>query len=200
MWGEKLHNRIGIKITMDKPVNINRAKTALKHCSFVGLARGGDRFYVQNNDISCPLARYNLGLEKPDDRFMQELAGTLVGWGDARTEEIGIKYLQSRTNLPYARKYIIYFPMPDNEFKPDVVVEVLNPDEVMLKVRELTARTGESIAGHMSGVGAMCGECTAYPMLTGKPNVSVGCTGSRPGAMLEHDELFLALPSSCNSG
>lgn len=191
-----MQNRIGIKITKDKPVNLDHAKEALKHCSFVGLARTGERFYAQNNDISCPLARYNLGLEEPDDKFMHELARTLVGWGDANTEDIGLNYLQSRWRLPYAKKYILYFPVPDNEYEPDVIIEISNPHELMLRVRELTSLTGDSILGFMSGIGAMCGECTAYPIITGKPNVSIGCTGSRPGAELKHDELFLALPTS----
>ncbi len=191
-----LHNRIGIKITKDKPSNLNRAQGASKHCSFVGLARTGERFYAENKDISCPLARYNLGLEEPNDKFMHELAGTLVGWGDANTKELGLKYLHSRQKLSYAKKYILYFPVPDNESEPDVIIEISNPHKVMLRVRELTSITGDSIKCFMSGVGAMCGECTAYPILTGKPNISVGCTGSRPGAELKHDELFFAIPAS----
>ena len=192
-------NKIGIKITKDKPVDLNRTKGALKHCSAVGLARTGERFYVQNNDISCPLARYNLGLEEPDNKFMHELAKILVGWGDAKSEDIGLKYLQSRPKLPYAKKYILYFPVTNQDYEPDVIIEISNPHELMLKVRELTAETGDSIGGYMSGVGAMCGECTAYPILEGKPNVSVGCTGSRPGAELKPDELFFAVPKIRNS-
>ncbi len=189
-------NTIGIKITKDRPVNLNLTKIALKHCSAVGLARTGERFYAQNNDISCPLARYNLGLQKPDNKFMHELARILVGWDDANTQEIGLKYLHSRPKLPFEKKYILYFPVPDNDYEPDVIIEISTPHDLMLRVRELTAITGASIEGYMSGVGAMCGECTAYPILTGKPNVSVGCTGSRPGAELKANELFLAIPAS----
>ena len=194
-----LKNKIGIKITKALPANLTRAKSPLKHCSAVGLARTGERFYAQNNDISCPLARYNLGLEEPNDKFIHELARILIGWGDANSEEIGLKYLQSRPKLQFEKKYIIYFPLPDNELEPDVIIEVSKPHELMLEIRDLTASTGESINGFMSGVGAMCGECTAYPMLTGKPNVSVGCTGSRPAAELKHDELFFAVPKILNS-
>jgi uncharacterized protein (DUF169 family) len=194
-----LLNKIGIKITKEKPVNLPRANKPLKHCSAVGLARTGERFYIQTNDISCPLARYNLGLQEPDNKFMHELARTLVGWGDAKSEDIGLKYLQTLPKLTYAKKYILYFPVPDNEYEPDVIIEISTPHDLMLRVRELTAITGASIEGYMSGVGAMCGECTAYPILTGKPNVSVGCTGSRPGAELKANELFLAIPEIRNS-
>ena len=142
-----MKSRIGIRITVHRPAKLNRAKRPMKHCAFVGLARGGERFYAQNNDISCPLARYNPGLGEPDDIFMHELARTLVDWDDA------------------------------------------------LKIGNFTSLTGESIEGPISGVGAMCGECTAYPIHTGKPNVSLGCTGSRPAVKLKHDELFFALPN-----
>lgn len=187
---------IGIKITNDKPADLQRIKVPDTHCSFVGQARAGKRFYAQNDDISCPLARYNLGLEEPDDGFVQELARTLVGWNDADNPDIGSRYLRTRPKLPFEKKYILYFPVPDNDHVPDVKIEVTHPDELMLKIRDLTSQTGDSLGSYMSGVGAMCGECTAIPILTGKPNISMGCTGSRPGAGLKHDELFFAMPAS----
>jgi len=102
--------------------------------------------------------------------------------------------LDSRRRLPYERKYILYFPVPDDEYEPDVIIEISTPSEIMAKVGEITYITGESTSGLSSGVGAMCGECTAFPILTGKPNVSLGCTGSRPRVKLRHDDMFLALP------
>lgn len=186
-------NKIGIKVVKNRPTILKRTKEAMEHCALVGVARNGNRFYAQNEDISCPLARYNLGLEEPNDENLRALAKTLVGWDDAKTEEIGLKYLKSRKIFPYERKYILYFPMPDDDYEPDVVIEILKPDEIMEKVREMTYLTGESVNCSSSGVGAMCGECTAFPILTGKPNVSLGCTGSRPRAKLRPDEMFLAL-------
>ena len=189
-----MYKKIGIKIVKKRPDGLNRTKNALEHCSFVGKARDGDRFYAQNEDISCPLARYNLGLEEPSKKNLRALAKTLVGWGDAKTEDLGLKYLDSRRIFPYERKCILYFPFPDDEYEPDVIIEISTPSEIMAKVREITYITGESTSGLSSGVGAMCGECTAFPILTGKPNVSLGCTGSRPRVKLRHDEMFLALP------
>jgi len=187
-------NKIGIKIVKDKPENLKRTKQAMEHCALAGLARDKKAFYAQNEDISCPLARYNLGLAEYNDEDLRALARILVGWDDAKTEEIGIKYLKSRQVLPFERKYILYFPMPNNEYEPDVVIEILTPDELMEKVREITYFSGEIGGFFSSGVGAMCGECTAYPILTGKPNLSVGCSGSRPRVKLKTDEMFLALP------
>lgn len=52
------------------------------------------------------------------------------------------------------------------------------------------------INASLSGIGVACGECTAYPLVTGKVNVSVGCNGSRPGVGLKQGELFLAFPAN----
>ena len=190
----RMANKIGIKIRDTKPNNMDRVKGRCEHCSFVGLARSGQRFYAQNEDISCSLARYNLGLDDPTEATMRTLARTLVGWADAETEEIGLKYLRGRLKLPYGEKYILYFPMPDRDYEPDVVVLIGPPSKLMAKVRETTYRTGVPADGFSSGVGAMCGECTAYPILTGKTNISLGCTGSRPRTKLKPDEMFLAIP------
>lgn len=187
-------NKIGIKIVKDNPEKIKRTKESMEHCAFVGLARDGKAFYAQKEDISCPLASYNLGLEEPNDENLRALAKTLVGWDDAKNEDVGLKYLKSRQVLPLEMKYILYFPMPNDEYEPDVVIEILTPDEIMARVREMTYFSGEIGRFFSSGVGAMCGECTAYPVLTGKPNLSVGCSGSRPRTKLKPDEMFLALP------
>jgi len=79
-------------------------------------------------------------------------------------------------------------------FRPDVVVLIGTAEEVFEMVLKNTQITGERITSSMSGVGAMCGECTVLPLVTGKPNVSVGCGGSRRGVALGEGELFLAMP------
>ena len=59
-----------------------------------------------------------------------------------------------------------------------------------------TRLTGQRTQGIASGVGGMCGECTAIPLMTGRANISLGCGGSRPNARLNPDQLLLALPIS----
>jgi uncharacterized protein (DUF169 family) len=160
----------------------------------VGYAREGRAFYAQNEDISCPLARFNLGLDQVTPERLGELAKTLVGWSDAKNEEIALRYLKSATTLGISKKYICYFPMENSRMAPDVVVKIGSPEEFMPLLRTITRLTGRRTQGVASGVGAMCGECTAIPMVTGKPSISLGCGGSRPHARLAPDQLLLALP------
>lgn len=63
-------------------------------------------------------------------------------------------------------------------------------------VQKFSSLTGYRINASLSGIGAACGECTVYPLITGKENVSLGCYGSRPGVNLKEDELLLAFQGS----
>jgi uncharacterized protein (DUF169 family) len=189
-----MENIVGVKFTNEKPENIMRTENVAEYCTFIGIARTGVKFYAENEDISCPLARYNLGLQEFDDNLKNGLIRSLIGWGDAKNEEIGEKYIGSRITLPIEKKYIIYFPYPDPEIIPDVIIQFIIPGPLMDKVRRHTYLTGEPINCSASGVGSLCGECSAIPIKTGKINMSLGCSGTRQRANLNDNELILAVP------
>jgi len=184
-------NLIGISFHQTAPTAVRQLTTNDKHCRFIGRARENEPFYVPAENISCPLAKFHLGIEKPD---LKSLAHTLVGWADAVEEETGLKFLNSayRMNQPY--KYIAYFNYPEASLKPDVIIRICNPEEIQQIVQRYSSLTGQKVDSPISGIGAACGECTAYVLMTGLPVVSVGCNGSRPGINLRDDELLLAAP------
>ena len=184
-------NRIGIASVKESPSGIERVKFPDKHCHFVGQAREGAILYARSEDISCPLARFYLGFEKN----LKELSRTLVSWDDVLNEKVALSYLQEGLSLKKGEKYIVYFPYPNKNLKADVVIIIDNPQEIMALVQRFSRTTGKRIKASLSGIGAMCGECTAYPLITGQANVSLGCYGSRPGVNLRKEELFLALPA-----
>ena len=204
-------NRIGIAIVKKEPVGIERVKSPDKHCHFVGQAREGAILYARNEDISCPLARFYLGLEKKNLKdlsrtLVKELSQTLVNWDDAIDEKVALSYLNSGHCLKEGEKYIVYFPYPiprldakrltgQENLKADIIIIIDNPQEIMALVQKFSRTTGKRIKASISGIGAICGECTAYPLITGQANVSLGCYGSRPGVNLSKEELFLSIPT-----
>ena len=190
-----LKNEIGIKITTNKPDEINRVKINRSYCAFVGEARKDKIFYTSNQDIDCPLARFNLGLEKFNEKKLNNLASTLVAWNDAENREKAHQYLKKSNTLDYNEKYILYIPLnqaPDIE--PDIVMKIGTPQEFMPIIREITKLKGDWTESFISGVGGMCGEATAIPLKKGKVNISLGCSGSRPHGKLNKGELIMALP------
>lgn len=189
-----LLNKIGIRITEKEPQHLSRKKDSRRYCSYVGEARKNNSFYITNKDISCPLARYNLGLEKYNQEKIYDLAETLVNWNDADSKKKAFNYLKSTSTLDYSEKYISIFSINEINHKPDLVILFGNPNKFMPLVREITKLKGEWTKALMSGIGGMCAECTAAPMVTGEPNLSLGCGGSRAHALLNEDQLLVSLP------
>jgi len=96
-------------------------------CSWAEVARAGRDIYITRENISCPLARYNLGYKD----YSTQLASTLVSWGDADDETAAEKYLKSAHRLQGPR--VIY--LSRNTEKADVVVCFGTPDEMMINVK-----------------------------------------------------------------
>ena len=184
---------VGISFRDEVPVGIPMAKFQSQHCHFIGKAREGDIFYAQKEDISCPLARFYLGIGNTD---LRSLSRILVGWDDSIDEEIALEYLRSARNLKAGKNYIVYFPYPQENLKPDVIIKIGTSNEIMAIIQRFSSLTGRRVDASLSGIGAACGECTAYPLITERENVSLGCYGSRPGIGLKEGELLLAFPAS----
>jgi len=182
-------NLIGISFHQAAPTAVRQLTAKDKHCHFIGRARQGEPFYIPAENISCPLARFHLGIERPD---LKSLAETLVSWTDAVDQDTGLKFLKSAYRMNQLYDYITYFSYPENGLKPDVIIRICNPEEIQRIVQRYSSLTGERVDSPISGIGAACGECTAYVLMTGLPTVSVGCNGSRPDINLREDELLLA--------
>lgn len=187
-----LRNIVGLSLTVEEPVGISCLEKSDKHCHFIRRAREGDSFYIRRGAISCPLARFYLGIESD----VKSLARTLVGWNDGQDEDTALRYLKSAPHLDNCPGYIVYFPYPHESLKPDVIIKIGRPSDIMSLVQRFSSLTGERVKSLISGIGAACGECTAYPIVTGRETISLGCYGSRPGMDLGDAELLLAFSSS----
>jgi len=186
--------KIGIALLDQIPQGIERVASPGRHCTFIGRARKGEIFWACVEDFTCPLARYNLGIDPLDESTVEKLAATLIGWGDVRDLETAHRFIAGLSPLPVSRRTFIYAPLDRMPVPPDLVLLILNPEEVFRHVLSITASTGERSDGLVGGIGALCGECTALPLQTKKAAISVGCDGSRREAFLSSKEMFLAIP------
>ncbi|MBS3762154.1 MAG: DUF169 domain-containing protein [Planctomycetes bacterium] len=185
----KLLNLTGVAFCEDAPPELEELKTSDKYCRFIGRARKGASFCVKGTNISCPLARFHLGIDDPD---LADLARTLVGWSDAVDVETGITFLENATRLDRSFSHICFLAGNEAGVEPDLLIKVCSADEAQGIVQRYSAKTGKRMLSPISGIGAACGECTGYVLAQTKPVVSLGCNGSRPGVGLQQGELLLA--------
>jgi uncharacterized protein (DUF169 family) len=185
---------IGIAVLDHLPLGVAHAETPSRHCTFVGLARQGRTLWASGDDVTCPLARLVLGLDPADAATVDAVAARLVEWGSAKDFEVARRFLASAATLPFGERVFVYAPLEASPFPPDVIVRFVRPDEAAMRLRALAAATAAGAEGRSAGTGAMCGECTAFPLLTGRAALSPGCPGSRREVFAAPEELFLALP------
>lgn len=187
-------NRIGVAVLREKPWRVNELEDRLTHCMMVDKALHGGVFYASAPNYACSMARFHLGLQNRNQKFRDMVADQVVGIGHAKDRETALKYLKDSPVLLYEEKYLVYFPLNKKPVEPDVVICIGRPKEVMELIHRITADTGERLEVKVSGVSALCSEATAIPLLTGKPNLSLGCCGSRASGKMRDNEMVIGLP------
>lgn len=187
-------DRIGVAILSEKPEGLRRLKRRATHCNMIARAREGKAFYAGSINYSCGFAIYTLGLRRDAPAFRRSLTKDLTGINNALKVEIAGKILASTLRLPEEEKFIAFFPLEAMPVEPDVVIIIGSPAEIMDLVWNIAGQTGERLEASIGAIGAMCGELTAHTIVTGKPNLSVGCCGSRRFGRLRDDEIMLSLP------
>lgn len=185
-------NLIGVAFSDAVPAGLQELQITDKYCRLIGRARKGRSFCAAYERISCPLARFHLGIETPD---VHDLARTLVGWSDAVDERTGVVFLENAPRLDGDFSHISFLPFPDPEIPPNLLIRICSAGEMQRIVQMYAARTGLRTDSPISGIGAACGECTAHVLTNDVPAVSLGCNGSRPAIGLESGELLLAAPA-----
>ena len=90
---------------------------------------------------------------------------------------------------------ILYAPLEKTPFIPHVILMVA-PPRVMLKLAQATLyRLGGRIKSEFSGIQSVCADVTAQTYLSGRPNYSLGCDGSRKYSGIQDDEMVAGFPA-----
>jgi uncharacterized protein (DUF169 family) len=159
-------------------------------CSFWQLAASGRSFYtVAADHYNCPIGSYTHNVPLPEDRqseLMQTL-GMMAGAGYLRMEEI-----PSVFRLSASPTAIVYAPLGELPFEPDVVLVSGLPGRLMLLV-ESAIRAGVYAALPLLARPT----CMALPAAMQKGVViSAGCIGNRVYTGVGEEDLYAAIPGS----
>ena len=185
---------VGISVVDAVPMGVAPAPAPASHCAFVGMARRGARIAATSDDISCRIARFVLGCASRESgaeaaarsfvesKLMPDLASAL-------RFVAGFPVLEPRPRV------FVYFPLDRAPLVPDLVVRFLRPEEAMQCLRRVATASGERADVRTAGAAAVCADCTAGPLCTGRAAFSPGCPGSRRETPLAPDETLVSLPA-----
>lgn len=180
---------VAISLRESIPTEVPKfAGTVPSGCTFWRLADEGRAFYtVPSDHYNCPIGSYTHNIPLPAERE-HELGQTLALMGEigyVRMEEVpGIPRLAV---TPVA---IVYAPLGETPFDPDVVVFAGPPGRVML-LQEAAMRAGVAAQLHTLGRPT----CMAVPAAPSLGMVaSTGCIGNRVYTGLDEADLYAVVP------
>lgn len=188
---------VAVKLAKDPsgiPEGISEIKDQVRHCQMVNLARKeGAIFYATAQKHQCAGGAWALGLREitqslKTGEFYFKL-GKFSSWAACKRTIDMIPHLASGET--YAT---VYAPLEKAPFSPHVVL-VVAPPRAMLKLAQSSLfRLGGRINSTMAGIQSVCADSTAQTYLTGRPNFSLGCDGSRKFSGIADSEMVMGLP------
>ncbi len=185
-----LHRRpVAVAFRQNPPAGVEKFQgTQPSGCSFWRIAAEGRTFYtVPSDHYNCPVGSYTHKIALPPERApeLEQVLGLMAGAGYIKMEDIPGVF-----RLPQTPPVVMYAPLGDSPFDPDVVLFSGRPASVML-LEEAAMRAG--VAAQLPMFGRPT--CMAIPAAMSQGTVaSSGCIGNRTYTGLGEDELYVVVP------
>ena len=189
---------VAIKFAASKeeiPAGMQELDKTIRHCSMVNLARSeGKIFYATSGKHECNGGAWSLGLREitptlKSGEFYFKLGKFDSAAACKRTID-KVPHLGSGDTFA-----TLYAPLEKTPFTPHVVMIVTTPRNMLKLAQSSLFRLGGRIFSEFSGIQSVCSDATAQTYLTGRPNFSLGCDGSRKFSGIADDELVMGLPA-----
>ena len=189
---------VAIKFAASKeeiPAGMQELDKTIRHCSMVNLARSeGKIFYATSGKHECNGGAWSLGLREitptlKSGEFYFKLGKFDSAAACKRTID-KVPHLGSGDTFA-----TLYAPLEKTPFTPHVVMIVTTPRNMLKLAQSSLFRLGGRIYAEFSGIQSVCSDATAQTYLTGRPNFSLGCDGSRKFSGIADDELVMGLPA-----
>jgi len=180
----------------DIPGGMAEEKEVLRHCQMVNKARKeGLVFFATADKHQCNGGAWALGLREITPTLQSGEFYFKLG----KFESIAAckRTMDQIPHIATGKTYAtLYAPLEKAPFKPDVVLVVTSPRN-MLKLAQATLfQEGGRIRFEMAGIQSVCADATASPYLSGKANYSLGCDGSRKFSGIGDDEMVMGFPAA----
>jgi uncharacterized protein (DUF169 family) len=187
---------LGFATTKDEiPPGMPEIDKTIRHCMMVNLARNeGKIFYSPSDKHECNGGAWALGLKDltpalKTGKFYFKLGKFASITSSKRTMD-SIPHLS--TGETYAT---LYAPLEKTPFTPQVILIITNPWTMLKLAQSSIFRLGGRVRAEFSGIQSVCSDAVAQTYLTGKPNFSLGCDGSRTFSGIPDDEMVMGFPA-----
>ena len=179
----------------DIPPGMQEIDKTIRHCMMVSLARNEGRiFYSTAEKHECMGGAFALGLKDLTPTLKSGQFYFKLGKFDSITSSK--RTMDSVPHLPTGDTYAtMYSPLEKTPFTPQVIIIITNPWAMLKLAQSSLFRLGGRAHAEFSGIQSVCSDAVAQTYLTGKPNFSLGCDGSRRFSGIADDEMVMGFPA-----
>ncbi|MDR3574170.1 MAG: DUF169 domain-containing protein [Anaerolineaceae bacterium] len=170
---------IGVAFS-DAPASNGKASSIFPCNAFYMAARKGVTFNITAENCTCPGGLTSLGLAAPSPERARLVKKFLIE--GEKFSACNASFFRSRAlsqgQPPIGvSPYVVIGPLDEFELKPDLVLILCNPAQASRLVTLSTYETGMPLPAQLNG--STCSGSIAYPLSTGRINVSFMDTSSR---------------------
>jgi uncharacterized protein (DUF169 family) len=179
----------------DIPAGMEELDKTIRHCTMVNLARSeGKIFYAPSGKHECNGGAWSLGLRDITPTLKNGEFYFKLGKFDS--DASCKRTIEKVTHLGPGETYAtLYAPLEKTPFTPQVVLIVTTPRNMLKLAQSTLFRLGGRINAEFSGIQSVCSDATTQTYLTGRPNFSLGCDGSRKFSGITDDEMVMGFPA-----
>jgi len=170
----------------------------LSHCQAVFRAKKGECISIPFEMTNCHVGAAVLGMtETPEKVASGEFH---AGTGIHDSVAAAARMIEERIVIPYKTVGEVVCPLKNADFVPDAVIIIDIPERVYWIVAMMSAEKGERAEFSTAPFQCACEDVTAFPIMSGSPNISLGCFGCRKKTDMLSDEMACGMPYGLING
>lgn len=186
---------VAVKLIKDGdeyPNGLSLPESQLSHCQAVFRARKGECLQVPYKMQGCHVGTSVLGMSDTPEKVATGDFHANIGIHDspAAAKEM----IDERARIPYHTEGEAVCQLKKADFVPDVVIIIDIVERVYWIASAMTAEKGGRANFSTSPFQCACEDITTIPIMTSRPNVSLGCFGCRKRTDMAPDELACGIP------
>ena len=188
------HEPVAVKLIAvgEDFIGYSKPERQMSHCQAIMRARKGECITLKPEDMTCHVGSSALNMVETPDGVAD---GTFhLNLGGFESTEAAAKLISEREILDKKMIGEMVYPLKDANFEPDVIVIIDMPEKIYWLVPLMTNEKGGKANFSMGSFQCTCEDVTAYPYVTQKPNISLGCYGCRRRTDMTSNELAAGVP------
>jgi len=174
------------------PEGIPELEETTRHCRMVSLAREGQVFFAPDAKHQCGGGAWALGLREKGETL--RTGQHYFKLGKYETINASRRTMEGVPSLPKETYATLYAPLEKATFEPSVVIIFAKPLAMLKLAQSTLCKTGGRIYPEFAGIQSICSDAAAHVLLSGKPNFTLGCDGSRKFSGIKDEEMVAGFP------